>query len=102
MSGLMWKSDTQLLKCLREEKRVCDEAAVEIAKLELQINQLNHLINTSSTRSVWAHKYLMHDLTGTRWENNVGGWLEQRNRNKPAPQLRGTVATCVIIDDVLE
>jgi hypothetical protein len=83
MSNLMWKSDTQLLKALREEKRVCDEARADIKKLELQINQLNHLINTSNTRSVWAHKYLMHDMTGTRWENNVEGWLEQRNRNIP-------------------
>jgi hypothetical protein len=84
MSNLMWKSDTELIKSLREEARVCNKARADIAKLELQINQLNHLINTSSTRSVWAHKYLMHDMTGTRWENNVEGWLEQRNRNIPA------------------
>jgi hypothetical protein len=99
MSNLMWKSDAQLLKVLREEKRVSDKARADIKKLELQITQLNHLINTSGTRSMWVNKYLIRDLTDTRWENNVEGWLEQRDRNIPAHQLRGTNATWVLIDD---
>ena len=86
MSNLMWKSDAELLKVLREEKRVCDEAFAIIEKLELQIKQHKHLINTSGTRSMWAHKYLMHDLTDTRWEHNVEGWHAQRDRNTPAKQ----------------
>jgi hypothetical protein len=86
MSNLMWKNDAELLEILREEKRVCDAATDMVEQLELQIKQHQHLINTSGTRSIWAHKYLMHDLTGTRWENNVEGWHAQRDRNQPITQ----------------
>lgn len=81
MSNLMWKNDAELLKVIREERRVCDEASASIKQLELQIKQYVHLSHTSGIRSMWAHKYLMRDLTDTRWEHDVEGWHAQRNHN---------------------
>jgi hypothetical protein len=84
MSDLMWKSDEQLLEILRTG--VSNKLRLEkyIESLEQQISCDRGSINSLNTQMEWANKYLMHDLSGTRWENDMEGWLAQRSTNKPA------------------
>ena len=84
MSNLMWKSDRELVEFLRSGTKVRASMARKIENLQAKINEIQGQINNSLTETTWANKYLMHDLTGTRFENNLEGWHAQRDLNKPA------------------
>ena len=84
MSNLMWKSDTELLEFLRSGIEIRASKARKIENLQVKINEIQAQINNSLTETKWANKYLMQDLTGTRFENDLEGWHAQRDSNKPA------------------
>jgi hypothetical protein len=84
MSNLMWKSDTELVEFLRSGTKLRASKARKIENLQAKINEIQGQINNSLTETTWANKYLMHDLTGTRFENDLEGWHAQRDLNKPA------------------
>ena len=86
MSNLMWKSDMELVEFLRSGTKFRASKERKIENLRAKINEIQGEINNSLTETTWANKYLMHDLTGTRWENNLEGWHAQRDSNKPAKQ----------------
>ena len=86
MSDLMWKSDKELVKFLRSQNKFRASKKRKIADLEARIGKMQGEINNSLTSTKSANQYLMQDLTGTRWENNVEGWHAQRDLNKPAKQ----------------
>lgn len=83
MSDLMWKSDGELLSIMRACKHSQIKLEAEIEELERKISAKRSTINNQGTQIFWATKYLMHDMTGTRYEHNVEGWLEQRSTNRP-------------------
>jgi hypothetical protein len=84
MSDLMWKSDEQLLELMRAGRLTKLKLEKEIEELENSIGCKRSAINNLGTQMEWANKYLMHDLSGTRWENDMEGWLAQRSTNRPA------------------
>jgi hypothetical protein len=84
MSDLMWKSDEQLLELMRAGRLTKLKLEKEIEELENSIGCKRSNVNNLCTQMEWTYKYLMHDLTGTRWENNIEGWLLQRSTNRPA------------------
>ena len=81
MSDLMWKSDEDLVSIMRACKRSNLKLEAEIKELEMKIGAKRSTVNNQDTRIFWATKYLMHDMTDTRYEHNVEGWLEQRKNN---------------------
>jgi hypothetical protein len=84
MSNLMWKSDMELVEFLRSGTKLRASKERSIVNLQVKINDIQAQINNSLTETTWANKYLMHDLTGTRFENDLEGWHAQRDLNKPA------------------
>jgi hypothetical protein len=74
----MWKSDEDLIGILRAGRRTQLNLEEEIASLESDISRRRSSLNNLNTQMTWANKYLIHDLTGTRWEHDLEGWLAQR------------------------
>ena len=74
----------ELVEFLRSGTKVRASKERSIVNLQVKINEIQAQINNSLTETRWANKYLMHDLTGTRFENNLEGWHAQRDSNKPA------------------
>ena len=92
MSNLKWLSDDDLIIELRKEEQIRKQYRLRIKELNKELNTFESYINNSDTRSAWAMKYLMQDLTGTSWENDVKGWVEQRDRynGKTVDRLPGS------------
>jgi hypothetical protein len=80
MSNLKWLSDSDLIMELRKEEQIRRQYQLRMNELHKELATFDSYMNNSNTRSVWAMKYLMQDLTGTSWENDVQGWVEQRAR----------------------
>ena len=78
MSNLKWLCDGDLVDVLRKERIARQILQYEIDGIQEQMNKLANELNSSQVRSEWANKYLMQDLTGTAWENDTQGWIEQR------------------------
>ena len=74
----------ELVEFLRSGTKFRASKERKIENLRAKINEIQGEINNSLTETTWANKYLMHDLTGTRFENNLEGWHAQRDLNKPA------------------